>query len=83
MLTYADGYYMQLLTLLVTEPAESERRNKMCQTVVDKLNPFLQNRGVGIVSVDQRPFDLAPSLLSPQPRRQMMWWHASRVRSQV
>jgi hypothetical protein len=58
MLTYADGYYMQLLAWLATEPAESERRNKMRQTVVDKLNPFLLSRGVGIVSVAQRLWDL-------------------------
>ena len=58
MLTYADVYYMQLLAWLATEPAESERRNKLRQTVVDKLNPFLQSRGVEIVSVAQRLWDL-------------------------
>jgi hypothetical protein len=49
---------MQLLAWLATEPAESERRNKLRQTVVDKLNPFLQSRGVEIVSVAQRLWDL-------------------------
>jgi hypothetical protein len=58
MLKYADVYSMQLLAWLATEPAESERRNKMRQTVVEKLNPFLQSRGVGIVSVAQRLWEL-------------------------
>jgi hypothetical protein len=39
---------------LATEPAESETRKKMRQTAVDKLGPFLQKRGVEIVSAAQR-----------------------------
>jgi hypothetical protein len=44
----------QLLACLATEPAESETRKTMRQTAVDKLGPFLQKRGVEIVSAAQR-----------------------------
>jgi hypothetical protein len=44
----------QLLASLASEPAESETRNKMRQTAVDKLGPFLQKRGVEILSAAQR-----------------------------